>query len=185
VHEPSQSALHFVVQLAVVETGVHWVVHVSLQQDWQEAWQSVEEVAVDPSGPDDEEDDEVQDALHPDSQRDEQSVEQSNAGGLFAQVVEQLDWQLDVQSTEAEALHCELHCCSSLAAQASSQLGGAQTVEQLLCDTMLQFALASMSMSPQAEMPARATVGTPSRPAATTAVIVQWARERRWIFMNS
>jgi hypothetical protein len=91
VHEPVQSALHLVVQLAVVGTSVHWVVQWSLQHALHEAWQSVDDVAVEPSGPDEDELVEVQDELQPDSQRELQSVVQSNCGGLWEHIDEQLD----------------------------------------------------------------------------------------------
>jgi hypothetical protein len=170
VQEPLQSALHFVSQSAVVETAVHCVVHWSLQQALHEASQSVDDVAVEPSGPDVDEDVVVQDELHPASQRELQSVVQSNLGGLVEQVVEQLDWQLEVQLESADALHCPLHCCSSFAAHASSQLGGAHWVVQSFCDTTLQCALASILMSPQAEMSALAVRGIAMSAEKATAV---------------
>ena len=138
MHEPVQSALHLVVQVAVVGTSVHWVVQWSLQHALHEAWQSVDDVAVEPSGPDDDELEDVHDALHPDSQRELQSVVQSNCGGLWEHIDEQLDSQLDVHVESAEALHWLLHCCSSFAAHAFSQVSGAHCVEQLLCETRLQ-----------------------------------------------
>jgi hypothetical protein len=169
-----QSALHLVVQVAVVGTSVHCVVQWSLQHALHEAWQSVEDVAVEPSGPDDDEPEEVQDALQPDSQRELQSVVQSNCGGLWEHIDEQLDWQLDVHVASAEALHWLLHCCSSFAAHACSQVSGAHCVEQLLCETRLQCAPASTSMSPQAKMFAMAILGAPSRPAKAITGSTQW-----------
>jgi hypothetical protein len=140
--------------------------------------------AVDPSGPEDEEDVDVHDALHPDSQRELQSVVQSNVGGLVEQEVAQLELQLDVQSVLAEALHCESHCCSSFAAHACSQLGGAHCVEQLCCVTSVQLAFASMSMFPQAEMFAEAVRGQATRAAKAMAVDAPMAQGRRWVFMS-
>jgi hypothetical protein len=81
---------------------------------------------------DEDEDVDVHEALQPDSQRELQSVVQSSAGGLVEHWVEQDDWQLVVQSASADAVHCALHCCSSWAAQAFSQLAGAHFVEQSL-----------------------------------------------------
>lgn len=138
-------------QSEVVDTSVHLVEQWSSQHSWQEAWQSVDDVAVEPSGPDEEVEDEEHDELQPDSHREEQSVVQSNLAGLLAHVVEQLDWQLDVQVDAAVALHWALHCCSSFAAHAFSQLGGAHCVVQLSCVTRVQCALASTKMSPHGE----------------------------------
>jgi len=95
VHSPEQSALHFVVQSAVVGTETQVVVQWSSQQALHEAWQSAEAdaEAVDPSGPDEDEDDEL--ALHEvvqlEPQRELQSVVQSIAGGLAVHLVEQSD----------------------------------------------------------------------------------------------
>ncbi len=128
VHEPVQSALHFVVQSSVVGIDTHCVLQWSSQHALHDAWQSVdedddEEEDVPPSGevPEDEDEEEldVQDELHPDSQRDVQSVVQSRAGGLVEQLVEQLDWQLEPQLASADAEHFESHCFSSVAAHAS------------------------------------------------------------------
>jgi hypothetical protein len=132
VQEPLQSALHLVSQSAVVETVVHCVSQWSLQQALHAAEQSVDVLDDDPSGPEDDVVDEEQDELHPDSHRELQSVVQLNDGGLCAHVVEQLDWQPDVQLESAEALHWALHFCSSCAAHAVSQLSGAHCVVQLL-----------------------------------------------------
>lgn len=152
VHEPLQSASHFVVQLAVVGTDTHCVVQVSLQHALQDAWQSVDEVAdTDPSASD-VEDEEVQDALHPDWQRVVQSVVQSKLGGLVAHDVEQLDWQVEVHMVSAAAVHLLLHCCSSCAAQAVSQLAGAHWVVQSFWMTSVHCAFASTSRSPHAGM---------------------------------
>jgi hypothetical protein len=175
VHEPVQSALHFVVQSAVVGTDTHCVLQWSSQHELHDAWQSVdedddEEEDVPPSGdvPEDEDEEEldVQDELHPDSQRDVQSVVQSRAGGLVEQLVEQLDWQLETQLASADAEHFESHCFSSFAAHASSHAAEAQCVEQLLWRTRLHCALASTSMFPHAEIveacAARGNVTTPA-----------------------
>jgi hypothetical protein len=90
VHEPVQSALHLVAQVAVVETETHVVVQWSSQQAPQDAWQSVDDDEVtDPSGEVDDDVSDVHDALQPASQRVLQSFVQSNMGGLVAQLVEQ------------------------------------------------------------------------------------------------
>jgi len=95
VHEPEQSALHFVLQSSVVGIETHEVLQWSLQHALQEASQSVEdsEVEVEPSGPleDDEEEDEVHEALQVAPQREVQSVVQSIIGGLAVHFVEQSD----------------------------------------------------------------------------------------------
>ena len=127
-----QSALHLVVQSAVVETATHCVLQWSSQHALHDASQSVEDEAVTPPSAEVEEDVVVQDDMQPDEHRELQSVVQSNVGGLVAQLVLQLDWQLDVHVVSADALHCELHCCSSFAAHAFSQLAGAHSVEQLV-----------------------------------------------------
>jgi hypothetical protein len=136
VQDPVQLALHFVVQSAVVGTDVHWVVQWSSQQAPHDASQSVEddeEEVTEPSSVlEDDEDEEEHDALHPDEHRWLQSVVQSSAGGLVAHDVVQLDSQFCVQLASAEAVHCALHCCSSCAAHAFSQTGGAHWVLQLL-----------------------------------------------------
>jgi hypothetical protein len=72
----------------------------------------------------------VQDALHPAPQRELQSVVQLNIGGLVEHVVVQSELQFDVQVASAEAVHVLLHCCSSLAAHAVSQLCGTHCVVQ-------------------------------------------------------
>lgn len=119
VHDPVQSALHLVVQVAVVETGTHVVVQWSSQQAPHEAWQSVDD-ALD-----------VHDALQPAEQRVLQSLVQSNVGGLVEQVVVQSELQVDTQVASAAIVHCALHCCSSFAAHACSQPAGAHWVAQL------------------------------------------------------
>ena len=139
VHDPVQSALHLVVQSALVGTETHWVVQWSLQQALQEAWQSVE-VDVD-----------VHEALQPALHRWSQSVVQSSAGGLEAQVVMHELSQLEVQFASAEALHWALHVCSSFAAHAFSHEFGAHWVVQLLFETTLQWDPASTLMSPHTE----------------------------------
>jgi hypothetical protein len=151
VHAPLQSALHLVVQSAVVDTGTHWVLHLSSQQAPHEAWQSVDDSdETEPSGEVEDEDDDVQEALHPAEQRWTQSVVQSKVGGLLAHDVEQSDWQLEVQLVSADAIHCPSHCCSSCAAHACSQLAGAHWVEQLFWTTREHCAFASTSMLPHA-----------------------------------
>lgn len=150
MHDPLQSALHLVVQSAVVETDTQLVVHLSSQQAPHDAWQSVDdEEETDPSS-DVEEDVVVHDALQPAWQRVRQSVVQSNVGGLFVHEDEHCDWQLDVQLASADALHCALHCCSSLAAHACSQLAGAHCVVQSFCTTSEHCAFVSISIFPQA-----------------------------------
>src|ERR1700685_2860717 len=74
VHEPVQSALHLVLQSALVETVVHCVVQWSSQQAPHDAVQSVDDsVDVDPSGDVDDIDELEHDELQPDSQRELQS----------------------------------------------------------------------------------------------------------------
>lgn len=185
VQEPSQSALHFVVQSAVVETETHWVEQWSPQHAVHEDSQSVDDVAVEPSGPDDELEEDVHDALHPDSHRELQSVVQSNFGGLVAHEVPHDVVQLEVQSVLAVASHCALHCCSSFAAQACSQLAGVHCVVQLLCVTSVQLALASTSMSPQAETLAEAVCGQANRGRSRPrAVDARSARRCGWVLMT-
>jgi len=134
VHEPVQSALHFVVQSAVVGIETQFVVQWSSQQEPHDAVQSAdadaELVTVPPSSEVDEDADALHCVVHPDSQRWSQSVVQSTDGGLAVHWVVQLDWQVDVQVASADAVHCESHCCSSFAAHAASQLAGAHWVEQ-------------------------------------------------------
>ena len=125
MHDPVQSAVHLVAQVAVVETATHCVVQWSSQHAPQDAWQSVDDDAdTAPSSVADDEVD-VHDALQPASQRVLQSVVQSNAGGLVAQVVAQSVWQVETQVASADVVHCELQVCSSFAAHACSQLAGA------------------------------------------------------------
>jgi hypothetical protein len=164
VHEPVQSALHLVVQSSVVGMETHVVVQWSSQHAPHDASQSVveedEEEHAEPSDSEEDEEVELQDALHPELQRELQSVVQSIDGGLAVHLVEQSDSQDEVQLASAVALHCALHDCSSFAAHASSQLAGAHCVEQLLFNTSEQFALAVMSIFPQAEMAAFAGCGS-------------------------
>lgn len=183
VQEPSQSALHLVTQSAVVETLVHFVEQWSEQHALHDVSQSVDEVAVEPSGPEVEPDVELHEELHPDLHRESQSVVQLNCGGLFAHVVMQLELQLEEQSTEADALHRELHCCSSLAAHASSHVAGAHLVVHSDFVTTEQCSLGSMSMSPQADTLARAVAGTATTTSAVRRLeaLKPW---RRWkVFM--
>ena len=169
-----QSALHLVVQSAVVETATHWVLQWSSQHALHDAWQSVEDDSDwPPSDEVDIEEVDVHDELQLELHRELQSVVQSNDGGLEAHVVEQLDWQLDAQLASAIELHWLLHCCSSCAAHALSQVAGAHWVEQSLTDTTLQLALASISMLPHADTPARAICGAPSRAARGRAATAQ------------
>jgi hypothetical protein len=113
VHEPVQSALHLVLQSALVDTVVHCVLQWSSQQAPHDAWQSVDDSEdVDPSGDVDDDDELVHDELQPDSQRELQSVVQSKLV-LDEHIVEQLDVQVDVQLESADVVHCESHCCSS------------------------------------------------------------------------
>jgi hypothetical protein len=153
-----------------------------------EDWQSVDDdevVVVPPSSVDElVEDDDVQLALHPDSQRESQSVVQSSAGGFDEQLVEHEDWQLETQLVSADAVHCELHCCSSLAAHASSQLDGAHCVVQFSCVTSVHCAPASMAMSPHAddvETAARAVLG--ANAASATARTERRAQRVDEVFM--
>jgi hypothetical protein len=91
VQAPLHTALHFVVQSAVVETATHCVLQWSSQQELQEAWQSVDDDAD--AEPPSEEDIElvVHEALQVESQRELQSVVQSKVGGDVVQLVEQSD----------------------------------------------------------------------------------------------
>jgi hypothetical protein len=99
-------------------------------------------------------DDEVQLALQPAWQLLSQVVVQSVDPGFAVQVVVQSFTQLDVQVASAVSVHCELHCCSSLAAQHWTKLVGVHCVVHGVSVTSLQLAVALMSTSPQAEMPA-------------------------------
>ena len=183
VQDPSHDPLHLAVQSALVETEVHVVVQWSLQHALQEAVQSAEADAVDPSGPDDAEADAEHDSLQPDSHVLVQSVVQLNVL-LLAQLVEQPVWQLVSQVASAEAVHWELHCSSSLLAQACSQLSGAHSVEQLFCTTRTQLALASMSMSPQAEMLAALAARGVAQSAPTARTVdVYWSQRREVVFI--
>jgi hypothetical protein len=88
VHDPVQSALHLIAQVAVVGTATHCVVQWSSQHAPQDAWQSAaDDEETDPSGAADDDEFDVHDALQPASQRVWQSVVQSNMGGLVAQLV--------------------------------------------------------------------------------------------------
>jgi hypothetical protein len=159
VHEPLQSALHLVVQVAVVETATHCVVQWSSQHAPQEASQSVDDDAdTDPSESDDDEL-EVHDALQPAEQRVLQSVVQSNMGGLVEHFVVQSVPQVETQVASADAVHMLLHVCSSFAAHAFSQLAGAHWVAQSFCVTKEHCALASTSKFPQSAISARAVCG--------------------------
>jgi hypothetical protein len=121
---------------------VHFVSQWSLQHALHDAWQSVESF------------EDVQLALQLPSHLPEQSVLQSSAPGLGVHLVVQSLSQLEVQFASADALHCELHCCSSLAAQHASKLFSVHCVVQLLWVTSWQFAVASTSMLPHAAIPA-------------------------------
>jgi hypothetical protein len=176
VHEPLQSALHFVMQLAVVETVVHCVVQWSSQQALQDAWQSVDvETDTAPSDESDDEELEVHEELQPALHRVLQSVLQSNIGGLDAHIVEQSDEHDETQFASAVEVHMPSHCCSSLAAHALSQRGGAHCVEQSLCVTREHCAFASTSMFPQAATPAWATRGKKAVPMVSAAAATQKA----------
>jgi hypothetical protein len=176
VHDPSQDPLHPAVQSAVVETAVHVAVQWSLQHALHEDSQSVEAEAVDPSGPEEAKADAEQEELHPGSHREVQSVVQLHCL-LPAHVEAQARRQVDSQVASAEALHCELHCCSSLLAQTFSQLSGAHCVEQLFCATRTQFAFASMSTAPQAEMLAALAVrGSAERAARAMTMDADWSQ---------
>ena len=85
------TALHFVVQSAVVDTATHCVLQWSSQQALQEAWQSVDDDADDE--PPSEEDIEVDEheALQLESHCELQSVVQSKVGGDDIQLVVQPD----------------------------------------------------------------------------------------------
>ena len=185
VHEPVQSALHFVVQSAVVETGVHCVVQWSSQQALHEASQSVDD--DDDTDPSDEVDDEeldVQDELQLAWQRELQSVVQSKVGGLFEQVDEHEDWQLDTHIASADVVHCPSHCCSSCAAHASSQLAGAHCVAQSFWSTRLHCALASTWMFPQAATPALAGCGHARSARHGSARVARRAQRFVGVFMS-
>lgn len=174
VHEPEQSALHCVVQLSVVETETQVVSQWSSQQALQDAWQSVDDTSEASSA---EASEEVvvmvvHDALHPAPHREVQSVVQSKVGGLAEHFVVQSELQVDVQVASAEAVHMVSHCCSSLAAQAVSQFEGTHCVVQSLgVVTSEHCALAVISMSPQAEMPAWAVRDDAASAAKATAAV--------------
>jgi hypothetical protein len=125
VHEPVQSAVHLVAQAAVVGTATHCVVQWSSQHAPQDAWQSADADAEAPPSATEDDALAVHDALQLPSQRVWQSVEQSNVGGLVAQLVAQSAEQVATQVASADVVHCPLQLCSSLAAQACSQLAGA------------------------------------------------------------
>ena len=177
MHEPVQSALHCVAQLSVVETDTHVVSQWSSQQALQDAWQSVDDDAVTSEASSAEASEEVvvvvvHDALHPAPQREVQSVVQSKVGGLTEHFVVQSVLQLDVQVASAEAVQVVSHCCSSLAAQAVSQFDGTHCVVQSLgVVTSEHCALAVISMSPQAEMPAWAVREDAASAAKATATV--------------
>ena len=188
VHEPVQSALHFVMQSALVATLVHCVSQWSSQQALHEAEQSVVDVVVvDPSGESLAVLAVVHEPLQPDSQRDEQSVVQSKLE-LDAHIVEQLDWQLDWQLASADAVHWESHCSSSCAAQACSHCGGAHCVAQSFCRTREQLALEATSMLPQAAIPALATDGqatiAPVKELPTMTICARLRVRERFGFMD-
>jgi hypothetical protein len=181
VHEPVQSALHLVVQSAVVGTETHFVVQWSSQQAPHEASQSVddddEEDDAEPSESEDDDEVELHDELQPELQRELQSVVQSTEGGLAVHLVEQSDSQDDVQVASAVALHWALQDCSSFAAHAFSQLAGAHCVVQSFFRTIEHFASAVMSIFPQAEMAARAGCG--NAVSAANAMAVEALRTQR------
>jgi hypothetical protein len=160
VHEPLQSALHLVVQVADVETATHCVVQWSSQHAPQEASQSVDDDAdADPSDESDDDELEVHDALQPAEQRVLQSVVQSNMGGLVEHFVVQSVPQVETHVASADVVHMLLHVCSSFAAHASSQLAGAHWVAQSFCKTTEHWALASILILPQSAISARAVWG--------------------------
>ena len=161
-----QSALHLVSQSAVVGTATHWVLQFSSQQAPHDAWQSADDEAETLPPSEDDEELEVHEELQPDWQRVLQSVVQSNVGGLSAQDVEQEEEQSDVQVASAVAVHCPSHCSSSFAAQACSQVGGAHWVVQSDWVASEHWALASMSMSPQALRTSARAVPSSERKAA-------------------
>jgi hypothetical protein len=156
VQEPLQLSVHLVVQVSVVETGVHVVLQWSSQHAPQDAEQSAEaEADTPPSSPaspvvvvvmv-------VQEVLHPASQRVVQSVVQSKVGGLVAHWVVQSVLQPAVQVASAITLQLLLHCCSSLAAHAVSQTAGWHMVVQSLGVVVtVHIALAVISIFPQAD----------------------------------
>lgn len=173
MHDPVQPALHLVVQVAVVGTLTHVVVHLSLQHAPQDAEHSaIEEadvvVVVVASGepvdtPDSSasppsvspdvvvvevEADAEHETVHPDSHRWLQSVVQSYMAGLVEHEVVHMESQLDVQVASAAAVHWALQDVSSLAAHALIQVVGAHCVVQVLFVTISQFALASTSILP-------------------------------------
>jgi hypothetical protein len=176
VHDPSQDPAHPAVQSAVVETDVHVVVQWSLQQALQDELQSAEADAVEPSGPSEADADAEHDEVQSESHRSVQSVVQLHCL-LPAHDDAQVVWQEDSHVVSAEALHCVSHCSSSLLAQAFSQLSGAHCVEQLFWTTRTQFALASMSISPQAEMLAALAVrGSAQRAPRAMTMDADWSQ---------
>ncbi len=143
----AQLVLHVVVQSSVAGMVTHCVSQWSLQHAPHDAWQSVMSA------------DDEQLALHPAEQRPLQSVLHVVEPGLAVHVVVQSLRQLDVHVASALRLHWLSHCCSSFAAQHASKLVGVHIVVHALVVTSWQLALASMSMSPHAEMPAWARRG--------------------------
>jgi hypothetical protein len=201
VHDPLQSALHLVAQVAVVGTLTQLVVHLSLQHAPQDAVHSAideaDVVMVVASGssppssvsPPSEvvvvELDEVHEALHPDSHRWLQSVVQSNMAGLVEQEVVHMEPQLEVQVAAASAVHWESQDLSSWAAHALMQVAGAHCVVQLLLATISQFALASISMLPHSlTTAARASCASAVSAAKGTAASVQTAHWFLEVFMT-
>lgn len=161
MHDPVQSELHFVVQVAVVGTLTQLVVHLSLQHAPQDAVHSaIDEpdtivVASSSKPPSSIRPpssvlvvDEVQEALHPDSHRWLQSVVQSNMAGLVEQEDVHIVPQLEVQLAAAESVHWVSQVPSSWAAHAVMHAVGAHCVVQLWLLTISQFAFAETSMLP-------------------------------------
>jgi hypothetical protein len=134
-----QSALHLVVQSAVVGTETQFVVQWSLQHSLHEASQSVDDPEVE------------HDAVQSPPQRELQSVWQSIDGGLAWHFVEQSDSQVPVHVVSACALHCVLQDASSCTTHACSHAAGAHWVVQFCCVSIVQDALMSILMSPHAD----------------------------------
>lgn len=119
--------------------------------------------------------DDVQLAEQPALQRSWQSVVQLVVG---AQVVVHELSHVEVQVASAAALHCEVHCCSSFAAQHLSNVSGVHFVVHALCVSSLHWALALISILPHAAMPAWAGLGATVK-AATPIASIEAGRARR------
>jgi hypothetical protein len=139
---PLQLALHFASQVA--EGGVPW--HFPLQLPEQVALHDASHslwFADDEHLP-------LQSAEHVPSQL----PWQSNEPGFALHDPVQLPVHDVLQSTLADALHCPLHCTSSLPAQAASNVSGVHCAVHPPCVSTLHCASARTSMLPHDSRPA-------------------------------